>query len=439
MATFEFKVPVTRDFSNWGSQLVETLKVSFSKISQQINDNNVREEIQDLTTTIQNSIVSITAVKSTADEALQLARDNAVTIKSLKDDLKSMESTCNDLKDENTVLKQRSDDLEIYSRKNNLVIRGIAENDNESDDQCSAAVKLFFKEQLKLDDTDVAQIKFIRCHRLGFKKNVPNQAHQKEFSRQIIVRFVNFSDRQAVYRASFQLRNNKQYSVQENYPGNIGYRRRKLHPIYSFAKKQNEYEKNTFLKGDRLHIGDKMFTVENIDTLPAAIHPRKLCTKSNDDVIVSGGTLSEFSFLSNYAPCDIEYQSVKYVNLEHAYQHARAVHFNDRTTAAKILTTKNPAEAKRLGYRVSGFDAATWNGIKEKLMLKLLRIKFKPMSDMARKLQDTGNKLLAESGKESYFSCGMPLTHPDILDSLKWKSNKLGELQMKIRNELNEL
>ena len=201
--------------------------------------------------------------------------------------------------------------------------------------------------------------------------------------------------------------------------------------------KKKQYEKQMSLKGDRLIINRKTYTVNNINTLPADIHPSKLCTTENDKVLVSGGLLSEFSYLSNYYKSDITYDSKKYASIEHAYQHVRALHFKDQAAAAKIFATKDPSEAKRLSYSVRGFSDAEWSKIREDLMLKLLRIKFAAGSELARRLQATGSKLLAESGKDKFFSCGMPLIHPEILDSTKWKSNVLGKLQMKIRNELN--
>ena len=57
---------------------------------------------------------------------------------------------------------------------------------------------------------------------------------------------------------------------------------------------------------------------------------------------------------------------------------------------------------------------------------------------LAANLQSTRNKLLAESGKDHLFLCRLPLTHVDVLDTSKWKSNTLGKLQMQIRSELNE-
>ena len=177
-----------------------------------------------------------------------------------------------------------------------------------------------------------------------------------------------------------------------------------------------------------LTIHSESYTVNNINTLPADIHPSKLCTTENDKVLVSGGLLSEFSYLSNYYKSDITYDSKKYASIEHAYQHVRALHFKDQAAAAKIFATKDPSEAKWLSYSVRGFSDAEWSKIREDLMLKLLRIKFAAGSELARHLQATRSKLLAESGKDKFFSCGMPLIHPEILDSTKWKSNVLGKL-----------
>ena len=51
----------------------------------------------------------------------------------------------------------------------------------------------------------------------------------------------------------------------------------------------------------------------------ADIHPYKMCTVSNDKVLVSGGLLSEYSYLNNYYQCDLRYDSTDYPTLEHAY------------------------------------------------------------------------------------------------------------------------
>ena len=129
---------------------------------------------------------------------------------------------------------------------------------------------------------------------------------------------MNRNDRNRVWDERAKLRNTKFY-MNENYPRNVGYYRRKLQPIYSFAKKMEHYEKRVSLKSDRLIIDRKTYTVNNIDSLPEDIHPKNLCTKNNEHAIVSGGLFSEHSYLSNYSQCSLKYDSVEYATLEHAY------------------------------------------------------------------------------------------------------------------------
>ena len=80
----------------------------------------------------------VRVVKNIAVSAWDLAKANADAIKVLHDELIEMKA-------ENTLLKRRADDMEVYSRKDNLIIRGIDEQKNETEQLCVDAVKLFFK------------------------------------------------------------------------------------------------------------------------------------------------------------------------------------------------------------------------------------------------------------------------------------------------------
>ena len=67
-----------------------------------------------------------------------------------------------------------------------------------------------------------------------------------------------------------------------------------------------------------------------------------------------------------------------------------------------------------------------WNAVKGDLMLELVRAKNDQNVDLQQILLDTGSRRLRETGKDSFFSIGLPLTHPDVLVTKKWKSNHLG-------------
>ena len=67
-----------------------------------------------------------------------------------------------------------------------------------------------------------------------------------------------------------------------------------------------------------------------------------------------------------------------------------------------------------------------WNAVKGDLMLELVPSKYDLNDDLTQLLLDTGSRRLGETGKDSFFSIGLPLTLPDVLVTKKWKSNHLG-------------
>ena len=89
-----------------------------------------------------------------------------------------------------------------------------------------------------------------------------------------------------------------------------------------------------------------------------------------------------------------------------------------------------------MSYKIQGIDQNRWDNTKECVMKKLLRIKFAPQSKPAQQLLDTGNRHLAETGKNPFYACGMSITDRHILDHTKWVGNALGTLLSEIRLEL---
>ena len=71
------------------------------------------------------------------------------------------------------LLQQQTNNGENYSRRKNLVIRGIDEAQQESDDICEQATRNFLKTQLELSDAVVDEMQLVKCHRMGpkFRRN----------------------------------------------------------------------------------------------------------------------------------------------------------------------------------------------------------------------------------------------------------------------------
>ena len=130
----------------------------------------------------------------------------------------------------------------------------------------------------------------------------------------------------------------------------------------------------------------------------------------------------EFSFLSNFHDVEIKYGSLKFKNVESAFQALKSKDYNIR----KMFENLSGAEAKRLGRKIE--LRKDWSDIKDSVMEYLIRLKFKNI-DLRRKLLATGEQLLVEG---NYWN--------DVYWGVDLKSgkgeNRLGKILMKVRKDI---
>ena len=70
-------------------------------------------------------------------------------------------------------------------------------------------------------------------------------------------------------------------------------------------------------------------------------------------------------------------------------------------------------------------------------MLELVRVKYMQNEGLKRALLTTGNITLGETGSDTFYSIGMSLTHPNVVNCRKWKSsNQLGKALETMREYL---
>ena len=99
----------------------------------------------------------------------------------------------------------------------------------------------------------------------------------------------------------------------------------------------------------------------------------------------------KFDFLSNFYPCEVEFDGVIYPSAEHAYQAAKTVDPEERT---RILNAPTPGKAKRLGARVT--LVTNWEQVKLQVMHSIVYSKFIQNIDLAAKLQHVAGLHLEE-------------------------------------------
>lgn len=130
--------------------------------------------------------------------------------------------------------------------------------------------------------------------------------------------------------------------------------------------------------------------------------------------------IKQYKWLSNFAPVQIMYEWKRYLSVEAAYQAAKCVKLDDK----EILMRLTGSEARKFGRLVE--VRPDWYEIKIPIMEKLLRYKFN-YPDFKQKLLDTGDEKIVHLSPWDRF-WGVNDNHRG--------QNKLGELIMKIREEL---
>lgn len=137
-------------------------------------------------------------------------------------------------------------------------------------------------------------------------------------------------------------------------------------------------------------------------------------------------------FLSNFYACEIRHKGITYPSVEHAYQAQKAKSNADRHAIAQARTA---AEAKRMGRRLNCRD--DWQEVKVRVMLKLLRKKFKKGTRLGNMLQLTAGEILVEGNTWGDHFWGQTRGPTDSYRQGEGRGlNMLGVLLMIVRAEI---
>ena len=110
-----------------------------------------------------------------------------------------------------------------------------------------------------------------------------------------------------------------------------------------------------------------------------------------------------------------------------------------KTCNGRSCSSLTPFTQKLLGQEVKRLNKEDWDIHKRDIMKDILISKFTQHPDLKDMLMKTGTKKLAEANaRDNYFAIGLPITHPEVLDTTKWlaNGNQLGEILMELRQEL---
>lgn len=134
----------------------------------------------------------------------------------------------------------------------------------------------------------------------------------------------------------------------------------------------------------------------------------------------------ENSYLSNFYPCEIEYEGIIYKSSEAAYQASKTF---DKAARLYIAGCKSPKEAKKEGKKLqkTKLFRENFHDIKVGIMEEIVRIKFNTHKELADKLVATGDAILIEGNfhRDNFWGVYQGRGY-----------NHLGKILMKIRAEI---
>lgn len=135
-------------------------------------------------------------------------------------------------------------------------------------------------------------------------------------------------------------------------------------------------------------------------------------------------------------PFDVD--GVVYASAEHFMMAEKARLFGDREALARVLVCKTPAEAKKIGREVRGYDDQRWGAARLEAVVRGNLAKFGAHEDMLRVLLGTGEKVIVEAApRDRIWGIGMGASNPDARLPARWRGrNLLGFALVEARERL---
>jgi ribA/ribD-fused uncharacterized protein len=142
--------------------------------------------------------------------------------------------------------------------------------------------------------------------------------------------------------------------------------------------------------------------------------------------------------LSQWWPARFTVDGVAYPSAEHWMMAGKARLFGDEEMAGRILAVRSPAEAKKLGRLVSGFDESAWAARRWEFVVAGNVAKFGQDAALRDFLLGTGSRVLVEaSPRDRLWGIGMAASNEHATDPAHWRGlNLLGFALMEARARL---
>lgn len=130
--------------------------------------------------------------------------------------------------------------------------------------------------------------------------------------------------------------------------------------------------------------------------------------------------------------------AIDYPTAEHFMMAEKARLFGDEAVCKRILAARTPAEAKKLGRLISGFDEERWLQARFEIVVKGNLAKFSQNPALREFLLNTGERVLVEASPvDAIWGIGLAADDPRSGNPDQWRGlNLLGFALMAVRAQL---
>ncbi|MEU6356774.1 NADAR family protein [Streptomyces sp. NPDC047072] len=144
------------------------------------------------------------------------------------------------------------------------------------------------------------------------------------------------------------------------------------------------------------------------------------------------------SCLSQWWPSPFVVAGVSYATAEHWMMAGKARLFEDREAERRVLEAKSPAQAKKMGRLVRGFDETTWRRERFAIVVEGSVQKFAAHPDLREFLLDTKDRVLVEASPvDRVWGIGLAADDEAAQHPERWRGpNLLGFALMEARERL---
>lgn len=307
-----------------------------------------------------------------------------------------------------------------YNKRHHIVAFGLPEQ--ESPEADFREVVKFFKKRMGLYRLNIDVV-----YRLGLLEN-----SSPARPRPLIVTFSRIKDKWAIWNRRGNIRYVQDTPVwlQQDLPRKLRSDYRVLQRIAKVARQNPESYGDVRVRDFKVCLDGQRYSMDKLNLLPQELSLQSVYSPRSDEALVFFTRNSPFS---NHFSSNFDFDGLSFSCVEQYLAVHRAYMSKDQKLARRAMT-----EHKAVLNLLRNDKREEWRDKAPDLIAKATRAKFTQNTALRELLESPYPLTLGEASKDAFWGSGLPLEHPDALDTSQWATdgNLMGKTLMNIREEL---